>query len=288
MPYISDSDFLNSPGSEAGRRKALRYLWFLAAAFLVGAPAAYMVANSLHVTYRAEGSLWIDAPARSSNEGGTATAKARKLESTAWIDLLRSREVLGGGVAAEDLAENLAVKMDSEGNFIQLSLDGSDPTEIVSVLNGVMDRYANLAEKLKKEKVRELQGLLKEQLDTAEAALRQAERDLEEFHVGEVRGASDRSDPPAGGAIEERRLRRSFEVAAELYTELQARYETARIAAATSEPDVRILDRAVVPKRANGDIRILVAAAIFSVFLAAALGGAMVLNQMAGANEPES
>ena len=77
-------------------------------------------------------------------------------------------------------------------------------------------------------------------------------------------------------------------MSADLYTDLVARYETARMAAATSVPDIRILDRATVPKRPNGGIGILVAAAIFFGFLAVALGGAMALNHMAAANEPGS
>ncbi len=50
-------------------------------------------------------------------------------------------------------------------------------------------------------------------------------------------------------AIQEARLRRDVAVAENLYTTLQQRYEQARLAEASSIPDVRILDRAVAPSR---------------------------------------
>ena len=50
-------------------------------------------------------------------------------------------------------------------------------------------------------------------------------------------------------AIEEARLARSVEIADNLYTVLQKRYEEARLAEASAIPDVRVLDRAVIPER---------------------------------------
>jgi succinoglycan biosynthesis transport protein ExoP len=49
-------------------------------------------------------------------------------------------------------------------------------------------------------------------------------------------------------AIEEARLRRDVEIAENLYTTLQQRYEEARLAEVSSIPDVRVLDRAVPPE----------------------------------------
>ena len=49
-------------------------------------------------------------------------------------------------------------------------------------------------------------------------------------------------------AIEEARLRRTLSMAEELYTLLQKRYEEARLAEASTIPDVRILDAAVVSR----------------------------------------
>jgi len=48
-------------------------------------------------------------------------------------------------------------------------------------------------------------------------------------------------------AVEEARLRRSVSIADNLYTTLQQNYEGARLAEASSIPDIRIFDRAVVP-----------------------------------------
>lgn len=53
--------------------------------------------------------------------------------------------------------------------------------------------------------------------------------------------------------IEETRLQRDQETAATLFAELSQRYEEARIAAAASVPDVRLLDRAMVPNQPSND-----------------------------------
>ncbi|HEY8508020.1 MAG TPA: polysaccharide biosynthesis tyrosine autokinase, partial [Steroidobacteraceae bacterium] len=49
--------------------------------------------------------------------------------------------------------------------------------------------------------------------------------------------------------IEEARLRRQVEIAERLHNNLRERYEEARLATATTIPDVRVLDRASVPER---------------------------------------
>jgi capsular exopolysaccharide synthesis family protein len=63
----------------------------------------------------------------------------------------------------------------------------------------------------------------------------------------ETGSRSLRGIPPR--AIEEARLRRGVTLAENLYTTLQQRYEEARLAEASTIPDVRILDAAVVPQR---------------------------------------
>jgi polysaccharide biosynthesis transport protein len=66
---------------------------------------------------------------------------------------------------------------------------------------------------------------------------------------GELRGI-----PPR--VIEEARLRRSVSTAENIYNDLRQRYETARLAAETSIPDVRVLDHAMVPTRPISDPRV--------------------------------
>jgi polysaccharide biosynthesis transport protein len=67
-------------------------------------------------------------------------------------------------------------------------------------------------------------------------------------------GTELQSIPPR--AIEEARLRRSVEIAANMYNDLRQRYESARLAAETAVPDVRVHDRATVPNKPVSDPRI--------------------------------
>ncbi|NIR44982.1 MAG: polysaccharide biosynthesis tyrosine autokinase [Gemmatimonadetes bacterium] len=91
---------------------------------------------------------------------------------------------------------------------------------------------------------------------------------------GELQGI-----PPR--AIEEARLERRVETAEALYVNLQKRYEEARLAAASTIPDVRILDAAVMPREPVSDTRRL--RFIFLVVVAVSgvgLAGAIVLDRI--------
>jgi len=80
--------------------------------------------------------------------------------------------------------------------------------------------------------------------------------------------------------ITEQRLERERQSLGAIYTDLQARYQAARLAEATAIPDVKILDRAVQPTRptSNAAPRLLVLAFLASV--GAALGLAVLLDRM--------
>lgn len=108
------------------------------------------------------------------------------------------------------------------------------------------------------------------------AELATQERQLET----RIAGASVelRQVPPR--AIEEARLSREVAIADNLYTTLQRRYEEARLAAASSFPDVRILDRAVAPRQPLGGER-KTPLALFTLLGSLALGivGAIMLDR---------
>ncbi|HET9949670.1 MAG TPA: polysaccharide biosynthesis tyrosine autokinase [Longimicrobiales bacterium] len=325
-------------------------------------------------------------------------------------------DVLSPRDAAIALSDRLDTSMDREGNFLQLSLRGSDPGKLATILNSLMDRHVALAAELKRAKLDEQLEILEEQLRYTEAELADAEQELEEFRVRTISLPSDRTpiapglqvtrDPvldnffqmrirveelrsdrerleeairsfeeagqvriealeviPATASsselrrildelvearsqlralqdryaddyppvqellvqintietraiprvldgilaeldaqqrdlqaridaasadlqaipprtIEEGRLQRRVQITENLYNELRSRVETARLAAASSIPDVRILDRAQTPQRPTEDWRLPIAAAILFGSLAAAMGGAILLDRM--------
>ena len=318
--------------------------------------------------------------------------------------------------AAGNLSERLITGMSGGGNFLAISLEGSSPDRIASILNAVMDRHVAVAADLKRSRLDEMSSILEEQLRYTEAELAQAEQDLEEFRVTTISQPSDRSAPIASGlqvtrdpvftsffnlrieyeqvrrdrlrlqavadgfadgpiriealevipaaagsselrrildelvqarsalrvyrdryaddyppvrdllvqietiearaipqvvggilaeletqerdlqarigaasaeleaipprTIEEGRLTRRVQTTESLYNDLRGRVETARLAAASSIPDVRILDRATVPQQPTDDSRLRWAAMIFFGFLGAAAGGAILLDRM--------
>jgi polysaccharide biosynthesis transport protein len=61
-------------------------------------------------------------------------------------------------------------------------------------------------------------------------------------------------------ATEEARRERNVDLAASIYSELQSAYEAARLAELSSAPDVRVLDRAVMPTQPLKDVLLMVIA----------------------------
>jgi polysaccharide biosynthesis transport protein len=294
--------------------------------------------------------------------------------------------------AAVRLGSELGTRMDRQGNFIRLELQGGSPSRVASTLNAVMERHVEVAAELKRVKLDELTAILREQLQDVEGSLRAAELALEGYKVQTITLPSEQSSPIVPGleqtrgpvfgeflqlrltqealqrdrrrleealgrteggdvpveafemipsvressqlvsalaqlsetraelralretytdefapvaevirrertletvtvpslaqalleglvsreeelktvldsraaelsqipprAMEEARRERELQIANDLYVELTQRYETARLAAASSIPDVRILDHAVVPEWAASDQRI--------------------------------
>lgn len=87
-----------------------------------------------------------------------------------------------------------------------------------------------------------------------------------------------RAIPPR--AIEEARLRRGVTLAENLYTTLQSRFEEARLAEASTVPDVRILDHAVVPQKPVRNTAPRVIMLGFVASLGLGLFGAVVLDRI--------
>jgi polysaccharide biosynthesis transport protein len=100
---------------------------------------------------------------------------------------------------ARDLGDMLEARMAPQGNFLQVSLNGTDPVRIASTLNALSDRYVSVAAQLKRAKLDELTSVLAEQLAYAEQSLREAEIDLENFRIRTVTLPSERATPLAPG-----------------------------------------------------------------------------------------
>lgn len=331
-------------------------------------------------------------------------------EATVEFSVLSVRD------AAQDLSARLATGMDRDGNFLRLSLSGTDPRLITQTLNSLMERFYSVAADLKSSRLEETLLILEEQLDTMEIELARSEQSLEEFRVATISLPTDQSlaispgleatrepvfssffedrlaveqlqrdrtrlqatlegfgdgpiriealelIPAAAGSselrsildqllearselralrdryaddyppiqdllvqirtlesgaiprvvqgiiaelatreremqsyvdqaadelseipprtIEEQRLRRRVATTENLYNEIRGRVETARLAAASSIPDVRILDQAQVPQRPTEDKRIFFAAAVIFGCLGLAVVGALLLDRM--------
>lgn len=80
--------------------------------------------------------------------------------------------------------------------------------------------------------------------------------------------------------ITEQRLDRERQSLAGIYTDLQGRYQAARLAEATAIPDVKILDRAVRPTMPTKNARPQVIALAFLISTALALGLAVLLDRL--------
>lgn len=105
--------------------------------------------------------------------------------------------------------------------------------------------------------------------------LRTRETRLDE-RISDVSGDLTRIPPRS---IEEARLRRRVTLADQLYNDLRSRYEEARLAAASSIPDVRILDRARPPESPAVDRRLRLALIVFFATVGVGVGGTLAADR---------
>jgi len=94
-----------------------------------------------------------------------------------------------------------------------------------------------------------------------------------------VRAASAELQQIPARQLQEAQLTRQMRMAEELYSSLRMRYETARLAAASSIPDVRILEWAIAPRRPVVDMQVRVMLMAFAGSLALGLLGAVLRDR---------
>ncbi|MFN2567936.1 MAG: GumC family protein [Gemmatimonadaceae bacterium] len=101
--------------------------------------------------------------------------------------------------AALSLRRSLAVSMPEGTNLIRLSLPGTDPQGITTVLSAVVQEFLSVAADLKRRNLVEISKILNQQLGYAERELRDAERALERFRAATITLPAEASAPSAGG-----------------------------------------------------------------------------------------
>lgn len=117
--------------------------------------------------------------------------------------------------AAQQLGEQLDVRMDLNGNFLALELRGTNPTLIANILNAVAQRYVEVAAQLKREKLTELTKILEDQLRTAQRNLDDAESALSRFRTRTITLPSAPAPGAAGAEVRDPVRDSYFEMAVE-------------------------------------------------------------------------
>lgn len=102
------------------------------------------------------------------------------------------------------LQESLQTGLAEKGQFLSLSLRGSDREQVTRTLNVLMDRFVEVASNLKKAKAVELTRILDQQRQVAESNLKAAEIGLEGFRVQTITQPTLQGAPVAGGLQETR------------------------------------------------------------------------------------
>lgn len=100
---LSDYELIHPPADRDKQRSVLRSTLLLALAFLVGPPGAYIALSAPEVSYTAEGRLWIEGASRQGSNVVTPIRGAGPPEPNAWIELLRSYQVLEAVVVDHNL-----------------------------------------------------------------------------------------------------------------------------------------------------------------------------------------
>ncbi len=89
--------------------------------------------------------------------------------------------------ASNAIADKFSARMNGEdGNFMTLSMAGTDPNRASNTLNAIADQFIAVAADLKREKLTELSTLLFEQVQQQDSAVRATESSLESFRVNTI------------------------------------------------------------------------------------------------------
>jgi len=196
-------------------------------------------------------------------------------------DVRRDRARLRGTLRAFDDSGELPIEalevIPAARTSSELRRILDDLVDARSELRGLRSRYSDdfppvqevirEIESIEQQAVRVVNGIIA-QLDLQETNLQQ-EVDDNARELQEI--------PPR--TIDEQRLRRLVETAGTTYQDVRRRVEQARLAAASSIPDVAVLDVAEVPQEPTGDTRLPLAAVIFLGCLGAAGGAAILLDR---------
>lgn len=266
-------------------RSTISPAWVPGVALLVGVLGAYAAWTRMEVAYTAEGRLEI--------------AEQVQDDAGAWLELLRSYEVLDQVVlenqlqrsaqdvreASRELRDRLVAVVDVDGRLVRVQLTGSDPERTAAIVNSVMQHVIELATQLESDKAGATVDVLEQQLEITGVQLAQAEQELEQFRAATITLPSDRTAltvtpsqvPPR--MIQEQRLIRRVETTASTYNDIRRRTESARLTEASLVPDLRILDRAAVPQTPSEDKRFPIAALILFACAMMAVAGSLVLDR---------
>lgn len=268
----------------------LRFRWLIVGILALGLVGAVVIYRVTPVQYTATGSLWVKTDSNRGGAGGPIEAGGL-LRQAAWIDLLRSGQVLdtvavrtglylslppeqprdafstfgvsgeyrpgsyivdvspdgatwtlrtrrgevleGGpvgapigadlgldwtpppgtlgagaslqfsldspGQAGRSLSERLMTGRDQEVNFISVALSGEDPEQLALVVNAVLERFVEVADRLKREDLDYRVRVVAEQLAQVEDSLSRADGALESFRVSTITLPSDQATPIVPG-----------------------------------------------------------------------------------------
>lgn len=195
-------------------------------------------------------------------------------------DIRRDREAIASALAAQERTGETPVERLWAVGAVQSSAELKQAlnqlTDKQAELRGLLTKYTDDYVEVKqlRNEIQTLQGVSIPRLArTLDAQLAQRQ-DVLQTTIGEA-SSELKQVPPR--MIEEARLRRRESIAENFYTNIQSRYENARLAAVSSIPDIRVLDRATVPSQptnpAAGQRAIIMA---FLGSLGLALGGAIL------------
>lgn len=114
--------------------------------------------------------------------------------------------------ASVKLGRDLNVQLPPDGAILKIALRGLDPVSTAQTVNVVAERFVDVANTLKREKLSTVTEVLREQLERARVDLATAEAALEQFKVNTITLPNDRGATPIASGLAETRdpVRQAF------------------------------------------------------------------------------
>jgi uncharacterized protein involved in exopolysaccharide biosynthesis len=209
-------------------------------------------------------------------------------DSASLLDIMHLRESNPARrmeKAIKQMRKNLRPGWDVKTNLVWFSVDAQWPELSAAMANRLIELVGTFNRETRVSRAKSKRVFIEARLDSAEFELRRSEERLRSFYEQNRGGLSS-----PGPKFEEQQIKRTVDIANELFLTLQRQLEIARLDEFNDAALITVIDRAVPPKKAEWPQygALVISATLLGLFAGILLVGSLVVLEDWRARNPEA